>query len=244
MKCFDTHAHLDFYSLEEQQEILKTCQEKEVSFLHLAIEESKYEFLDQYQYPYAIGVHPLYGEFCSENYILNIKKYLTQSWAIGEIGLDASRKEVDEKQLLLFKEQLNLAIAFKKPVIIHTRDASELTKKILQEYSGVFVLHSFTGDDLLYQFALDSNCYIGLNGMITFKKNQILRDKIKTINPKRILLETDSPFLTPEPYRGHKNKPYHVLEVLSCLNEVFSKDLTRLILHNTEEFFQKEIKVY
>lgn len=160
--------------------------------------------------------------------------------AIGEIGLDYHYgKENREEQIRLFELQLSLAEKFNKPVVIHTRDCIEETYSILKKYNLRGVIHSFSGSFDMAQKFIDLGYVLGINGVITFK-NCKLKEVIKNVSLKNIILETDSPYLTPEPYRGKQNNPGHILEIASFLSELYKislEDLAKVTNQNIKRIF-------
>lgn len=234
MKIFDTHVHFDYYSKEEQEIILEECLKKNIDFLHLAIKEEAFDFLSTYTKHYALGIHPLYAEETSTHYKKSLEQFLPKALALGEIGLDGYRNPVTKKQEIIFQEQLEIAITYKKPVLIHTRNASKKTIEILKNFPGKFVIHSFTGEkDMLY-FCLDHDAYVGINGMITFPKNKELQESLKFIPKNRILVETDSPFLSP--LRGQSNYPHYITMIMNRINTLCGLEMEESILENTKFF--------
>jgi len=124
---------------------------------------------------------------------------------------------------------LQIAIDFNLPVVIHTRDADEDTMTVLKKFSPLLkrkgVVHSFTSSLALAEFALSEGFYLGFNGIITFKNAQNVRDALMITPINRILLETDSPFLTPDPYRGVENAPYYLPFIAEKVAEVKNENL-------------------
>ena len=141
--------------------------------------------------------------------------------AVGEIGLDYhydhSPRAVQQQ---VFRAQLRLARRLRLPVVIHTREADADTITILREERASDVggvLHCFTGTAELARAGLDLGFFISVAGIITFPKSEALRDTIKSVPLDRLLVETDSPFLAPVPYRGRRNEPAHVGQVVNTL---------------------------
>ncbi len=158
----------------------------------------------------ALGHHPSELSANIEKSINFIKKNINNKKvvAIGEIGLDYYRDKLNkDKQEKLFIKLLEIANEFKKPIIVHSRDAFLETYNILKEYKNLKkVIHCFSYNlDAAYKF-IEINAKIGIGGIITFKNNK-LKEVVKKIDLKDIVLETDSPYLTPVPYRGLRNDP-------------------------------------
>jgi len=234
MKIFDTHVHFDYYTEEERKNILQECLDQEIDFLHLAIKEEAFDFLSTYKKQYALGIHPIYAETASSRYKDALELFLPKALALGEIGLDGYRSPVTKKQIFLFQEQLEIALTYKKPVLIHTRNASKATIDILKKFSGKFVIHSFTGDPDILELGLDKNAYFGINGMITFAKNIELQASLKHIPKERILVETDAPFLSP--IRGQTNYPQNSTLIMNKIHTLLETDMSEVILENTKNF--------
>ncbi len=152
--------------------------------------------------------------------------------AVGEIGLDYhydfSPRDV---QQAVFRAQVRLARELERPVVIHTREADEDTIAILREAGGVRgVLHCFTGSPALADAGLALGLHISLAGIVTFPKAAALRETARRVPLDRLLVETDSPFLAPVPYRGKRNEPAYLVRVLDTLAEMHqmpSGDLAR-----------------
>jgi TatD DNase family protein len=177
------------------------------------------------------GLHPHSGKEWNDDVRAHVLKNLNDSQknkkivAVGEIGLDFYySKSPREEQIKAFEEQLQMAVDHHLPVVIHSRDADEDTIAILKNFQTSLkrkgVIHSFTSGLELARFALDENFYLGFNGIITFKNAENVRDALKITPLEKILLETDSPFLTPDPYRGMENAPYYLPFIAEKIAEV------------------------
>ena len=144
---------------------------------------------------------------------------------MGEIGLDYYYDHCDHQvQRQVFCRQLELAIEFDQPVVIHTREADDDTMAILQEYAPQMnrkgVIHSFTSGLELGQLAVTLGFNLGINGIVTFNKATNVREVVAATPIERLLLETDSPYLTPMPYRGIENAPKYLPFVAEKIAEV------------------------
>ena len=157
--------------------------------------------------------------------------------AVGEIGLDYhydySPRDVQQQ---VFREQLDLARQLQLPVVIHTREADEDSVAILREGPVHGVLHCFTGTLSLARAGLDLGLYISLAGIVTFPKAGELREVARSVPLDRLLVETDSPFLAPVPFRGQRNEPAHVARVVAVLAELHQMDATELARQTTSNF--------
>ncbi len=173
-----------------------------------------------------VGVHPHEVKLIQEGWYdeLRLLGRSARVVAYGEIGLDYhydhSPRDV---QRIRFREQIQLARELKLPIVIHTREAQEDTITILKEekaseLGGVF--HCFSGDAWLAKDALDLGFYLSFSGVVTFQNAVMLREIVKTVPLDRILVETDSPYLTPAPYRGKRNEPAYVRQVAEKIAEI------------------------
>lgn len=161
-----------------------------------------------------IGIHPSDVEKLPTNYLSLLEDMLISDViGIGEIGLDYHYEGYNkELQKVIFIEQLDLAVKLKLPVVIHCRDAYADTYDILSNYKGILkmVLHCYSGSlEMAYKF-IDLGCSLGIGGVVTFKNSRVLKEVVSYIPMKYLVLETDSPFLTPEPYRGSVNNPNYI----------------------------------
>lgn len=165
--------------------------------------------------------------------------------AVGEIGLDYHYDfSPPAVQQAVFREQLRLAVARGLPVVIHTREAEADTLRLIAEESqgglrGVF--HCFSGDAEAARRALGTGFHVSLAGIVTFPKAEALREAARKVPQDRLLIETDSPYLAPVPYRGKRNEPAHVVRVLDLLAELRGVDRATLgaaLVGNFDRLFQ------
>jgi len=186
------------------------------------------------------GLHPHEGSEWNEEVKAHILRNLDDKnknkkiVAIGEIGLDFYySKSPRDEQLKAFEEQLQIACDHNLPVVIHSRDADEDTMAVLKNFTHTLmrkgVIHSFTSGLDLARFALSENFYLGFNGIITFKNAENVRDALRITPLEKILLETDSPFLTPDPYRGFENAPFYLPFIAEKIAEVKAVDLDTIL---------------
>jgi len=165
--------------------------------------------------------------------------------AIGEIGLDYYYDHADRAvQRSVFEQQLQAAADLDMPVVIHTRDADEDTRDILQNFSRSLsrkgVIHSFTSGLALAEYCLDEGFMLGFNGIATFNQADNVREVVAATPPRQILLETDAPYLTPVPYRGKPNAPYYLPFIAERIAQVKELDVEDLLLHayrNSQSLF-------
>lgn len=184
----------------------------------------------------ALGIHPdNIGDFNSENIKFIEENILNDKiLAVGEIGLDYYHNDRNkDKQIEMFEYLLNLAERNNLPVIIHCRNASDDMLRILKTHHCKGIIHCFSGSIETAREYVKLGYYLGIGGVLTFK-NSKLKDVIKEIGVNHILLETDSPYLTPEPLRGIMNEPVNVNLVFNFLLELFDYEKSELekILEN------------
>lgn len=213
------------YNLKTNKEVIKLCAKYENVFGALGlypgnIDEQANECLD----------------FIEAN--LNNPKIL----AIGEIGLDFYyTKENIDKQIEILKKQLDIAQKYNKPVIIHNRQATNELIKILKKYELKGIIHCFNGSFETAKEFLKLNYKLGINGIITFKNNN-LGEVLKKLPLNSFVLETDSPYLTPEPLRGKQNQPKYINYTAQKLSEILNisiYELIDLLEKNYQEIFNK-----
>lgn len=176
----------------------------------------------------AIGIHPENVDDANvkeiENLLLNNKIY-----AIGEIGLDYHyNKENKELQKAIFEEQLFLSEKYKLPVIVHTRESIQDCYDILKKHNCKGIIHCFSGSYEMAKQFIDLGYLLGIGGVLTFK-NSKLYEVIEKIDLKNIVLETDSPFLSPEPHRGKINIPSNVYFVAKKIAEIKNLSIDEVI---------------
>lgn len=224
----DTHCHIFSEYYEDINEVLENA--KNVSITRVInngcdpkSNKEVLELIKKYPNMYgAIGIHPEYAENYNKEDLDFIENNINNSKivAIGEIGLDYHyTKDNKEKQIELFEFQLKLAEKYHIPVIIHSREATEDTINCLKKYNITGVIHSFSGSLETARIYIKMGFLLGINGVITFK-NSKLKEIIKEIDLENIIFETDSPYLTPEPYRGTKNEPSRVINIVKFVCEL------------------------
>lgn len=197
------------------------------------------------------GLHPHEGKEWNDEVKAHVIRNLSNPenkkiLAVGEIGLDFYySKSPRDEQIKAFEDQLQIACDFNLPVVIHSRDADEDTIAVLKKFSTTLkrkgVIHSFTSGLELAQFALDEGFYLGFNGIITFKNAENVRDALRITPMNRVLLETDSPFLTPDPYRGVENAPYYlpfIAEKIAEVKNVSLEDVLTSAYQNSIDLFK------
>ena len=187
-------------------------------------------------------MHPLHqDEACSYDELLAMASS-DNIVAIGETGLDYFYSaETKDVQLTSFVDHIKVANELNKPLIIHTRDARQDTITLLKQHKAPTtrgVLHCFTEDWEMAEAAIALGFYISISGIVTFKSAQALQDVVKKIPLENLLIETDSPWLAPVPYRGKQNQPGYVREVGEFIAELKGVSAEELARITTENFYQ------
>lgn len=231
----DTHCHLfeEYYS--NIDEIIKVAKDNQVNryIVDGCNNDSNKEVMELIKKADVfgtLGIHPEELDNFKEEDLLFIEENLKNPKiiAIGEIGLDYHYcKDTKEEQIKLFEKQLALAEKYNLPVVVHSREATEDTINCLKKFKVKGVIHSFSGSIETAQIYLKMGFVLGINGVITFK-NCNLKDVIKSISLDNIILETDSPFLTPVPYRGKQNDPSKIIEIAKFISELHNITLVEL----------------
>jgi len=259
MQLVDTHCHLYFPDYDNDlEQVVKNAVESGVIRMivpGIDIESTRkaVEISKKYDEIYiACGIHPHSADNADEKSIETLKEISTVSdkvVAIGEVGLDYYRKNSSpENQKKLLKKCLKLARETDLPLIMHNRSADEDFLDILRENNGAGlkgVFHCFSGGVNFLKEVLSLGFYVSFTGNITFKKADDLRRKIEHVPIERLLLETDSPYITPVPYRGRRNEPANVkllLDVLSNLYGISCEDIARVTTHNANYLFKLGLK--
>lgn len=251
MQFIDSHCHLDRIKLTEQQPTLQhlydAARANQVShMLCVAISLDQYPQMraatkDLTQTFYSVGVHPLHvGEDNTPIESLASLAEDDQVIAIGETGLDYYYStETKAAQHQSFVHHIDVAKRLNKPLIVHTRDAREDTIQLLKDNqaekcSGV--LHCFTESWEMAKQALDLGFYISISGIVTFKNAVELQDVVRKLPLDRLLIETDSPYLAPIPFRGKQNQPAYVKHVAEFIGGLTNKSTEQIGEITTENF--------
>ena len=192
------------------------------------------------------GIHPHEtsdNKVSSKLIIEEIKKY-KKIIGVGETGLDFYYNHSDKKsQTQSFEEHIIAAIDLNVPLIIHSRDAEKETYEILNKYKNKelkILMHCFTGSKEFAKKLLNLNAYFSASGIITFKNSTVLQDTFKFIPNNKLLIETDSPFLAPEPNRGKKNEPSFIkftAKKLASIKDLSTEDLIKITSSNFNTLF-------
>jgi TatD DNase family protein len=231
-KIFDSHAHYDDNSFDEDREgVIRDLQENNIigvlncgSSLEGARASAK--MAEQYDFFYAaVGIHPEYADIVNDEVLGEIRQLAKHEKvrAIGEIGLDYYYEENPEREIQkrAFKMQMQLADELGLPVIIHDRDAHEDTLNIMKQYPGVKgVVHCFSGSPEFAKQCLSLGYYIGFTGVVTFKNAKKIQEVAKAVPVEKMLVETDCPYMAPTPYRGKRNRSEYVQFIIEELAKI------------------------
>lgn len=242
----DTHFHLDID--DNIEKIILDAKNNGVYNLIISgcdlksIQEGL-EIISNYNIYLTIGIHPDNINDFNDNTINYLEKLIKENKkiiGIGEIGLDYyHNKDNKLEQQRIFKMQLDLAKKLNLPVIIHSRDAFLDTYNILKEYELKGIIHCFTLSLECAKLYIDLGYLLGIGGVLTYK-NSKLKDVLKEISLKNIVLETDSPYLSPVPYRGERNSPKNIkviAEYLSNIKECSLNEIIKITTNNVIDLY-------
>jgi TatD DNase family protein len=230
----DTHAHLT--SLDDADEAVERAAEAGVTRIltvgtNLDDCRRALELADRHDGVFAIlGIHPHDAGTATTDDVASLRELLAhpKAVAVGETGLDWFRDYAPpEDQRRLFAAELELAAELGKPIVIHTRAADVDTLAALAEHAGTVVLHCFSSPHLL-PTALERGWYVSFAGNATFPKAVELRLAATQVPAERILAETDSPYLAPQPVRGRRNEPANIVHTLAALAQVRGEEPAEL----------------
>jgi TatD DNase family protein len=249
----ETHCHLDYLKVLPLEDLLEKCSKNNIEkIITIAVEPNNFQnvidLVDQHEIIFGTqGVHPhhaiTYNDSVKKQIILNSAH--SKILAIGEIGLDYHyNKSPKEIQIEAFESQLEVACELNLPVVIHSRDAEDDTIRILEKFaprlSKKGVIHSFTSELRLAESAIELGFYLGFNGIITFNNADNVRAALKITPLSKLLLETDSPYLTPVPFRGKENAPYYlpcIAEYMADFLDLDCEELLQQIRLNSRTLF-------
>jgi TatD DNase family protein len=253
MNFIDTHCHLHFDDyLPDVEQVINDAKMHKVNKIicvGVSVEDSKkaVDFAEKHENIWAtVGAHPHDGadflEHPESSKILDELSKKSKVVAIGEIGLDYFHEHTPrQKQINVLSKQIELGIQTGLPFVFHVRDAWEDFWKIIDSYDSVRgVIHSFSANPEILNEVLKRGFYVGLNGIMTFTKDEMQLESAKQVPIDKLLLETDAPFLTPNPFRGKRSEPKHVVttaEFLANLRGENLEDLSRITTKNAEELF-------
>lgn len=253
----DTHSHLNFPEFEQDiQQVIRSARDsglKKILVPGIDLRSSRRAVELAEEFPgliyAAVGIHPNYTTANDVETLDELSSLLERPSvvAVGEIGLDYYREFAQKPdQIRTLGFMLDLSSEYGKPVCLHQRDSQLDLLNILESWHNQLVLsgsplalnpgvfHSFGGDDLLQTWAEERNFYFGISGFITYKKGEGLRRSLSKVNKARLLIETDAPYITPEPHRGKRNEPANVRLTLEKLADVLKTDSDEMTIISGE----------
>jgi TatD DNase family protein len=251
----DTHCHLDDPRYEaDLEEVLYRAEDAGVNgYIIPGADPETLEravwIAQKYERVYfAVGVHPYDAASYRRG---ELERYLShpKCVAVGECGLDYYRLPEDEPSIIeekqlqkaVFLDQINLAKEYRKPLIVHIRDASADSLSMLQEHAGERggVLHCYNADESLLKLS-ERSFYYGIGGVVTFKNARKLINVLPKIPMERILIETDAPYLTPHPHRGKRNEPAYctlIAQKVAQLRDISCEEIEKITTENARNLF-------
>ena len=255
---FDTHAHMDDHAFDADREaLLSALPEQGIGLLmnpgcSLASSRAAAALAERYNYIYAaVGSHPDAADEVSGD-VLEIYRMLCKQnpkiKAIGEIGLDYHYEDVPrQRQQQAFRDQMALARELGLPVIVHERDAHEDGMSVVREFPDITgVFHCYSGSAEMARQLVDKGWYIGFTGVLTFKNARKAVEVAQSIPLERIVLETDCPYMSPEPFRGKRNDPgklYRMAEKLAEIRGLSVEEIHRITTENGKRLYRMDTTI-
>ena len=250
---FDTHAHMDDHAFDgDREELLAELPNRGIALLMnpgCSLESSRNvnKLTRQYDYIYgAVGSHPDVADEVNKEVLDEYRMLCKQSpriKAIGEIGLDYHYEDIPrEIQLKAFRAQMELARELNLPVIVHEREAHEDGMKVVDEFPDVKgVFHCYSGSAEMAKELVKRGWYIGFTGVLTFKNARKAIEVASALPLDRIVIETDCPYMSPEPFRGKRNDPgkvYRMAEKLAEIRGVSLEEIHRITVENGKKLYR------
>ncbi|EZQ12136.1 MULTISPECIES: TatD family hydrolase [unclassified Acinetobacter] len=247
----DTHCHLNMLNLEPYEGNIDLAIQQAIDagvtkMMGISVDLDDHIILSEIAarhegVGYSVGVHPCEDPAVMQRATVETLVELAsidKVWAIGETGLDYYHStEFVKEQKECFARHIQASQMVKKPVVVHTRSSKKDTIDIIRaEKSTHGILHCFTEDWDTAKAVLDCGYYISFSGIVSFKNAQDLRDVAKQVPLDRLLIETDSPYLAPMPYRGKSNEPKYVPYVAKALSDVYDKSVEEIAFITTQNF--------
>ncbi len=250
---FDTHAHMDDRAFDaDREQLLTELPQQGIGLLmnpgcSLASSRNASLLSQKYDYIYAaVGSHPDAADEVDEAVLEEYRALCRQNSkikAIGEIGLDYHYEDIPrELQKKAFRMQMGLARALNLPVIVHEREAHEDGMKIVEEFPEVGgVFHCYSGSAEMAKWLINRGWYIGFTGVLTFKNARKAIEVAGAIPLERIVLETDCPYMSPEPFRGRRNDPgklYRMAEKLAEIRGLTVEEIHQITMENGKRLYR------
>ena len=250
----DTHCHLFSEYYNNIDEVIEECKNKGIKRLIVSGCDMKsnmevLELVSKYDIVYGtLGFHPTELEDFDDSYFDWLEEHICNKGivGVGEIGLDYHYEDTDrDKEIIVFRRQLDIATKYNKPIIVHSRDSIQDTYNILKEYNLTGSIHCFSGSVEMGRLFIRLGYKLGIGGIVTYKNAKTIKEVVKDTDMAYILLETDSPYLSPVPYRGTDNKPYNVslvAEEIASLKNTTKAEVIRVTTDNAEGIFDFFLK--
>ena len=250
---FDTHAHMDDRAFDaDREQLLASLPEQGLALVmnpgcSLASSRNAAALAEKYDYLYtAVGSHPDAADEVNEEVLEEYRKLCSLNpkiKAIGEIGLDYHYEDIPRQlQLKAFRAQMELARELDLPVIVHEREAHEDGMRIVRDFPEVTgVFHCYSGSAEMARQLVDRGWYIGFTGVLTFKNARKAVEVAASIPLERIVLETDCPYMAPEPFRGKRNDPgklYRMAEQLARIRGLSVEEIHEITVENGKRLYR------
>ncbi len=251
---FDTHAHYDDEAFDkDREELLSGLLDRGVGTVvdvcaNFDEIPKVLDLVNQYDFMYAaVGVHPTEVYDLKDSDIEVVREFAKKDKvvAIGEIGLDYHYPDTDkEKQKKWFSSQIRLAQQLNLPISVHSRDAAKDTLDIIREENGAetgLVMHCFSYEPEMAKIYTDMGVYLGIGGVVTFKNARKLKEVVKQMPMELMLLETDCPYLAPEPFRGKRNDSTlinYAAKAIAELRGMNYKEVVEITADNARNFYR------
>ena len=250
----DTHCHIfsEYYS--DIDEVIERAVSNNVGMIivngcDMKSNKEVLKLVKKYDIVYgALGIQPEEINDFTEDNLMFIEEHINDEkiLAVGEIGLDYHYDIDKDKQKELFKRQLEIAYRNRKPVIVHSRDCIQETYNILKESSVRGIMHCYSGSVEMAKEFNKIGFLLGIGGICTFKNANRIVEVIKNVDLEYIVLETDSPYLSPVPYRGKRNEPAYIPVILKKICEIKGleyKEVEKVTTNNVFHLFDKKNKL-
>ena len=248
----DSHCHLTYEPMfSDIQKVLDLCKQNQVSKIltigtNLETSKKSIQIAEAYKNIFCtIGLHPneTAKEAINFKEIVNLARSSKKIIGIGETGLDFYYNKEKEKSVIqidMFEKHIELAAKTNKPVIVHTRSANKETLEVIKKIKNTreidFVIHCFTGNSSFCHNLLDLGCYISFSGIITFNKVEEICKSAEIVPLDKLLVETDSPYLSPVPFRGKKNFPSNVKFVAEKIAQIKKVSFAEIAFSTSKNF--------
>lgn len=247
----DTHVHLNSHKYKDNlKEVINRALQNDVKIMIVVgfdkpTNKRAIELAEEYDFLYAtVGYHPTEAKNITEEdfTLLRTQLHHPKVVGVGECGLDFYwDKEHIDTQIDVFSRQIHLSLEYQKPLIIHMRDASEATYNVLSDFSGLTgIMHSYSGSAEMAPLFIQLGLHISLGGPVTFLNGHKPKAVAKAVPIESLLIETDSPYLSPHPFRGKTNEPARVklvAEEIARQKEMSYTDIARITTNNAKALF-------